>query len=80
MSTFTETTFLSSDGQLRLYARDYAPHSGPARLPVICIHGLTRNSADFEELAPWIASFGRRVLAVDGGGRGNSSYDQGPAN
>lgn len=80
MSTFTETTFTSSDGQLRLYARDYAPHSGPARLPVICIHGLTRNSADFEELAPWIASQGRRVLAVDVRGRGNSAYDQDPAN
>jgi pimeloyl-ACP methyl ester carboxylesterase len=74
VSTFTETSYISPDG-LRLYARDYAPHSGPARLPVICIHGLTRNSADFEELAPWIATLGRRVLAVDVRGRGNSAYD-----
>jgi hypothetical protein len=29
VSNFTETTFTSSDG-LRLFARDYAPHSGPA--------------------------------------------------
>lgn len=78
MSTFTETTYLSNDG-LRLYARDYAPHSGPARLPVICIHGLTRNSSDFEELAPWIASQSRRVLAVDVRGRGNSAYDPDPS-
>ena len=60
-------------------ARDYAPHSGPARLPVICIHGLTRNSADFDELAPWIAAQGRRVLAVDVRGRGNSAYDPDPS-
>lgn len=79
MATFSETSFTSEDG-LRLYARDYAPASGPARLPVICIHGLTRNSADFDELAPWIAAQGRRVLAVDVRGRGNSAYDPNPAN
>jgi pimeloyl-ACP methyl ester carboxylesterase len=77
VSTYTETSFTSDDG-LRLVARDYAPHSGPARLPVICLHGLTRNSADFDELAPWIASQGRRVLAVDVRGRGNSAYDPDP--
>ncbi len=79
MATFSETSFTSDDG-LRLYARDYAPASGPARLPVICIHGLTRNSADFDELAPWIAAQGRRVLAVDVRGRGHSAYDPNPAN
>ena len=78
VSTFTETSFTSTDG-LRLYARDYAPASGPARLPVICIHGLTRNSTDFEEVAPWIASLGRRVLAVDVRGRGHSAYDPDPS-
>lgn len=75
---FTSTHFTSTDG-LSLYARDYPPHSGPARLPVICIHGLTRNSADFEELAPWIAGQGRRVLAVDVRGRGHSAYDPDPS-
>ena len=79
MATYSETSFTSDDG-LRLYARDYAPDSGQARLPVICIHGLTRNSADFDELAPWIAAQGRRVLAVDVRGRGNSAYDPNPAN
>jgi pimeloyl-ACP methyl ester carboxylesterase len=78
VSNYSETSFTSTDG-LRLFARDYAPHSGPARLPVICIHGLTRNSADFDELAPWIASQGRRVLAVDVRGRGNSAYDPDPS-
>jgi pimeloyl-ACP methyl ester carboxylesterase len=45
---------------------------------VICIHGLTRNSADFEDVAPWIAAQGRRVIAVDVRGRGNSEYDSQP--
>jgi pimeloyl-ACP methyl ester carboxylesterase len=74
MSTYTEISFTSDDG-LRLYARDYPASSGPARLPVICIHGLTRNSADFDELAPLIAALSRRVLAVDVRGRGHSQRD-----
>lgn len=77
VSNYTELSFTAADG-LRLYARDYAAHSGPARLPVICIHGLTRNSADFDQLAPWLASQGRRVLAVDVRGRGNSAWDPDP--
>lgn len=78
MSTFSEISYTSTDG-LALYARDYAAHSGPARLPVICIHGLTRNSGDFDELAPMIASLGRRVIAVDVRGRGHSARDPNPA-
>lgn len=74
MSSFNEIRFTSTDG-LQLYARDYPAHSGPAKCPVICIHGLTRNSADFEELAPWIVSLGRRVIAVDVRGRGRSAHD-----
>ena len=62
--TFAERRWSSSDG-LSLYARDYAAASGLAKLPVIAIHGLTRNSADFEIIAPLIAQSGRRVLALD---------------
>lgn len=68
---FVERRWTSSDG-LSLFARDYAPGPGPARLPVIAIHGLTRNSADFGGIAPLIAQSGRRVLAVDVRGRGRS--------
>lgn len=67
----------SADG-LSLFARDYAGGEGPARLPVICIHGLTRNSRDFEIVAPRIASLGRRVLAIDVRGRGGSDRDPEP--
>jgi len=69
--TFTERRWTSPDG-LCLFARDYPAASGPARLPVIAIHGLTRNSADFGAIAPLIAQSGRRVLAVDVRGRGKS--------
>jgi pimeloyl-ACP methyl ester carboxylesterase len=78
VSTYADLSYTSTDG-LALYARDYAAHSGPARLPVICIHGLTRNSSDFDELAPWIASQGRRVIAVDVRGRGRSACDPDPS-
>ena len=69
--TFADRRWTSSDG-LSLYARDYAAASGPAKLPVIAIHGLTRNAADFETIAPLIAQSGRRVLAIDVRGRGRS--------
>ncbi|WP_332656749.1 alpha/beta fold hydrolase [Brevundimonas sp.] len=69
--TFAERRWTSPDG-LSLFARDYAAAAGPAKLPVIAIHGLTRNSADFGAIAPLIAQSGRRVLAVDVRGRGLS--------
>lgn len=76
-AAFADRFWSSADG-LRLHARDYAAASGPARTPVICIHGLTRNARDFEDLAPRLAAGGRRVLAVDVRGRGGSDYDPQP--
>jgi len=76
---YTDRSWTSADG-LTLYARDYAAAPGPAKLPVVCIHGLTRNSRDFEAVAPWIAAQGRRVLAVDVRGRGRSDRDPNPQN
>ena len=71
MTDFADRWWRSEDG-LRLYARDYAGAAGEAKLPVIAIHGLTRNSADFAAVAPIIAATGRRVLAVDVRGRARS--------
>lgn len=68
---FAERRWTTADG-LSLFARDYAPGDGTARLPVIAIHGLTRNSADFDGIARLIAQSGRRVLAIDVRGRGRS--------
>lgn len=79
MTQITDRTWTSPDG-LTLYARDHAPASGPAKLPVICIHGLTRNSRDFEVVAPRLAAQGRRVLSLDVRGRGCSDRDPQPAN
>jgi pimeloyl-ACP methyl ester carboxylesterase len=78
MSPYVDLTW-KGEGDLALYARDYARSAGPARCPVICIHGLTRNSADFEDVAPWLAERGRRVIAVDVRGRGRSARDPDPA-
>ena len=75
--SFIERRWTSRDG-LDLYARDY-PATGMERgLPVVCLHGLTRNSRDFEELAPLIARLGRRVIAADVRGRGQSAHDPDP--
>ncbi len=77
MSKPASRWWTSPDG-LRLHARDYGGAEGPAKLPVIAIHGLTRNSRDFETVAPYIAASGRRVLALDVRGRGLSDRDANP--
>ena len=64
-----------ADG-LRLHYRDYPGPAGKA--PLLCLHGLTRNSRDFTDFAErhspeW------RVLAADFRGRGLSDYDPLPA-
>ena len=66
----------SSDG-LRLFTRDYP---GSAERPtLVCLHGLTRNSRDFEAFAE--RHSGRfRVIAPDFRGRGRSARDPNPAN
>lgn len=70
--SFEERYWRSRDG-LRLYARDYAAAAGAKpRCPVLCIPGLTRNAADFDEIARAISAGGRRVLAVDLRGRARS--------
>ena len=74
-----EVTFRTSDG-IDLYARDYAAQGAVSgKAPVLCLHGLTRNSRDFEDFAPKVAALGRRVLAMDVRGRGRSGYDPNPA-
>jgi pimeloyl-ACP methyl ester carboxylesterase len=75
--SFIEHRLKSPDG-LSLYLRDYAPQGPNIGAPVLCLHGLTRNSKDFEAVAPWIASQERRVLTMDVRGRGQSDWDSDP--
>jgi pimeloyl-ACP methyl ester carboxylesterase len=73
--TIAEHVVRTPDG-LGLFVRDYAPEPPVTGLPVLCLHGLTRNSRDFAGVAPRIAALGRRVLCPDVRGRGRSDWDQ----
>jgi len=75
--TFTDHFFTNPDG-LKLHYRDYPAVGAETGLPVLCLHGLTRNVKDFDELAPQIAALGRRVIVVSQRGRGQSDYDPQP--
>ncbi len=48
--------------------------------PIICLHGLSRNHRDFEDIFELLQSEGRRVFAFDIRGRGNSDWDKNPSN
>lgn len=75
---YQDRYFLTADG-LRLHYRDYAASGDENGLaPVLCLHGLTRNVRDFEDVAPLIAASGRRVIVVEQRGRGQSDYDPNP--
>jgi pimeloyl-ACP methyl ester carboxylesterase len=68
----SEYWFDSQDG-LRLFSRIY-PAPGAAAPVVLCLHGLTRNSRDFEDLAAHLAAR-YRVIVPDVRGRGFSARD-----
>jgi pimeloyl-ACP methyl ester carboxylesterase len=70
--------FVPAPDGLRLHVREYGSPS--SALPVVCLPGLTRTTADFDALAPALA-YGnppRRVIAIDSRGRGQSEYDPDP--
>ncbi len=69
---FTEHRYPSADG-LSLYYREY----GDADEVVLCLHGLTRNSKDFDALARHLAER-YRVICPDVRGRGQSDRDPKP--
>ncbi|HJS88897.1 MAG TPA: alpha/beta hydrolase [Steroidobacteraceae bacterium] len=69
---FREQRWSSADG-LELYCRVYETNAARA-LTVLCLPGLTRNSRDFEALAPHLAAR-YRVICPDLRGRGFSARD-----
>lgn len=75
MAHYDAHRFRSADGRLDLHARIY-PGDGP---PLLLMHGLTRNSADFDPLVVHLA--GRyRLVVPDQRGRGLSDWDPDPVN
>ena len=75
--TRADLSFSSADGTVALHAQV----SGPKRasLTVLCLHGLTRNIADFEFIAGHLSAR-YRVIAADQRGRGKSQRDPNSAN
>jgi pimeloyl-ACP methyl ester carboxylesterase len=73
----TPIEFPSADGTLRLHAETRGSPDAP--LTVLCLHGLTRNSADFGALAEHLSAR-YRVITADQRGRGKSQWDPNPAN
>jgi pimeloyl-ACP methyl ester carboxylesterase len=69
---------LATPDNLRLYFQDWGDPDWPAT-PVLCLHGLVRNSRDFAQLARRLsdpaAATPRRVIAPDMRGRGRSARD-----
>ena len=77
MSDGFTSHFISAQDGLKLYVRAYGPQIAP-RLPVVCLPGLARSSADFHVLATALAGDAdqpRYVVAMDYRGRGRSEYD-----
>jgi pimeloyl-ACP methyl ester carboxylesterase len=70
MADWSDGWWTSKDG-LRLHYRDYAGR--PARPPILCIPGLTRNARDFEGVAERLAGEWR-LICVELRGRGASAY------
>jgi len=66
---YKENRYHSADG-LDLYYREY----GGGDQAVVCLHGLSRNSKDFHDLALHLSG-GYRVICPDLRGRGRSQYD-----
>ena len=78
---FNEHYYRSADGRLRLFARDYAATpNADAATPLLMMHGLTRNAADFEPLIELLGQTNRRIIVPDQRGRGLSEADSDPAN
>ncbi|MEB8431700.1 alpha/beta hydrolase [Cocleimonas sp. KMM 6892] len=80
MTTYNDIWYTSENG-LRLYARDYSTtlDKNPNAKTILCMHGLTRNSADFEDICNQLAD-DYRLIVVDQRGRGLSDYDPDPNN
>jgi pimeloyl-ACP methyl ester carboxylesterase len=71
-----KSLYISAQDGLRLHVREYGTRASPG-MPVVCLPGLARSAADFDELAPALAAGPpeRHVIAIDSRGRGHSDHD-----
>lgn len=74
------SVFVSAPDGLRLHVRAWGRRTAPG-LPVFCLPGLARTTADFEPLASTLTEASAcAVYALDYRGRGRSEYDRDPGN
>ena len=74
---FEEVSALGPRGYSKVAYVEWGPPD--AQQVVLCVHGLTRNSRDFDFLARRLAGKGLRVIAVDLPGRGRSEWLSNPS-
>ena len=72
-NAYADLYALTPDG-LRLHWRDYGDFKS-TRLPIICLPGLTRNAADFHDIALRLSGQEKRqVIVLESRGRGLSDW------
>ena len=71
--------FITAQDGLKLHARTYGRRTN-AHLPIVCLPGLARTSADFHVLGLALSAEQRFVMALDYRGRGRSEHDPDPRN
>jgi pimeloyl-ACP methyl ester carboxylesterase len=74
--------FVSAPDGLKLHVRAWGSRNAPG-LPLVCLPGLARTTADFDRLASALTEASpprRAIYALDYRGRGRSEYDRDPAN
>lgn len=69
-------TCYNSNGYHRMHYTEWNPHPYDTGRPVVCVHGLTGRSSDFDRVAIALARKGRRVVCPDIVGRGRSDWLQ----
>lgn len=67
--------YYESEDGLTLFAKIYDGASG--RIPLLCMHGLSRNADDFDDLLALLPDW--PAISVDQRGRARSEYDSNPS-
>lgn len=75
MARMSEFTFLSSDGQTALSAREYLPEGDPIGIVQI-VHGIAEHIARYDAFAAFLAEHGYIVVLHDQLGHGKSVPDE----